>query len=453
MTDSNRVRVRVRRRRPAAPQGSILKRVSIEGLFGKYTYANLDFSHGLASDKNVSVLIGDNGSGKTTILRLVYAALSPEAQAGWRTYIAQTPFLRMSIALSSGQSVVITKSSLVGSFVAKIAGTGSRDGEYSIQADTDGTIRSRGQLDQLEGLHAALRDLNIDILFIDHTRKIRSTYELLSAISISESDPSRSWRGLEFIAPDDIRERPRTDLVEFPLVEIIAAVHEWFRVRAFRQGTTGEQDASSVYLEVVRTLSKRRKAVPMEPQTPEELKDELDDLNDQTEPYIRHGLLSRYPFGELREIINSAHKTKVPQIQSVLAPFLTSIRRRIDALSAVQSLISIYEEELNQYFRDKIASFHVLEGLTISDNSSGLSPESLSSGERQLVFLLSAAILARDGRSLIMIDEPELSLNYKWQRLIASSLSRMASNSDTQFVLASHSIEIISRHVDSVVEL
>jgi ABC-type dipeptide/oligopeptide/nickel transport system ATPase component len=241
--------------------------------------------------------------------------------------------------------------------------------------------------------------------------------------------------------------------VEFPLTEIIGAVHEWFRVGAFRQGTTGEQDASSVYLEVIRTLGRRRKPAPMEPQTREELVHELENLNILTEPFIRHGLLSRYPFGELRDLLASTNRLKIPQIQSVLAPFLTSIRRRVDALNAVQTLISIYEEELNRYFRDKTATFHILEGLKISDRNAPLLPESLSSGERQLVFLMSAAILARAGKSLILIDEPELSLNYKWQRLIASSLARVASDSDTQFVLASHSIEIISRNLDSAVEL
>jgi ABC-type molybdenum transport system ATPase subunit/photorepair protein PhrA len=423
-------------------------------LFGKYSYPDLDFSKGTKGGANVSVLIGDNGSGKTTLLRLVYAALSPEDRSGLRTYLAKTPFNSLIINLADGRRVEIVKPALVGSFSVRLTGTDNVESEFFVKADTEGTVKSEGQQQQIDGLHDALRIIGIDILFIDHARKVRSTYEMLTGIKTNENKLERARRAqYEFITMDEVRERSRLDFVEFPLTEIIGAVHEWFRVGAFRQGTTGEQDASSVYLEVIRTLGRRRKPAPMEPQTREELVHELENLNILTEPFIRHGLLSRYPFGELRDLLASTNRLKIPQIQSVLAPFLTSIRRRVDALNAVQTLISIYEEELNRYFRDKTATFHILEGLKISDRNAPLLPESLSSGERQLVFLMSAAILARAGKSLILIDEPELSLNYKWQRLIASSLARVASDSDTQFVLASHSIEIISRNLDSAVEL
>lgn len=441
-----------RRRRPPTPVGSILKRVSIKNLFGKYSYSDLSFSPSGPVAGNVSVLIGDNGSGKTTLLRLIYASLSPEDRAGLRTYVAKTPFSELSIELASGEKVLVTKSNLVGGFTVSIKTSTSGEKQFRIDTDPDGAVRDVAA-DQAQALHFALSSLGLEILFIDHTRKIRSTYDFLSDIRTNDNQLRRLSRTPEYLSKIEIQERARLDLIEFPLPEIISAVHDWFRVRAFRQGATGEQDASSVYLEVVRTLSKRRKAAPLEPRTPEELVEELEELDRVTGPFIRHGLLSRYPFSELITLVQSTSRAKVSQIQAVLAPFLTSIRRRIDALRAVQTIISIYEDELNRYFKDKIASFHILAGLTISDKEAQISAESLSSGERQLVFLLSSSLLSRDDRSLILIDEPELSLNYKWQRLIASSLSKIAAGSDTQFILASHSIEIISRHVDSVVEL
>ena len=42
----------------------------------------------------------------------------------------------------------------------------------------------------------------------------------------------------------------------------------------------------------------------------------------------------------------------------------------------------------------------------------------LSSGEQQLLFMLCAVALMRDNDSLVLIDEPEISLNIKWQRKI-----------------------------------
>lgn len=444
---------RPRRRRP--PPGALLKSVSVTDLFGKYSYERLDFLPRAANSSNVSVLIGDNGSGKTTLLRLIYASLSHEESAGLRTYIAKTPFRNLSIELASGERILIQKQKLIGDFTLTILAPGREPAAYPLQVDPDASVRMSTQEDPavVHSLHEALKSLDIDVLFIDHTRRVRSTYQFLEDLRTNDNKLERVRTSRRYSSPDELSERLRLDFEEFPLPQIVSALHDWFRVRAFRQGATGEQDASSVYLEVIKTLGRRKKPAPLEPQSAAQIAEELHELNSQTEPYIRHGLLSRYPFAELVDLVKAANRSKIPQIQAVLAPFLTSIRRRIDALTIVQSLISVFEEELNRYFRDKVAGFHILGGLSITDMNSVLSIEALSSGERQLVFLLSAALLSREGRSLILIDEPELSLNYKWQRLIASSLARVASGSNTQFVLASHSIEIISRHVDGVVEL
>ena len=79
--------------------------------------------------------------------------------------------------------------------------------------------------------------------------------------------------------------------------------------------------------------------------------------------------------------------------------------------------------------------------------------QKLSSGEKQLILLLSNTILARDQSGIFIIDEPELSLNVKWQRTLVGALLRCAEGSRIQYLLASHSLELITLHKDNAIRL
>jgi ABC-type glutathione transport system ATPase component len=93
-------------------------------------------------------------------------------------------------------------------------------------------------------------------------------------------------------------------------------------------------------------------------------------------------------------------------------------------------------------------------GLQIQlESGETLGPEQLSSGECHIILLLTNALLARDGSKLFLIDEPELSLNVKWQRQVIRSLLACTEGSGVQFVIATHSIELLSGYRDNVERL
>ena len=55
--------------------------------------------------------------------------------------------------------------------------------------------------------------------------------------------------------------------------------------------------------------------------------------------------------------------------------------------------------------------------------------------------------------SIFIIDEPEISLNVKWQRKLGDTLLKFAKGRNVQFILASHSIELLSGHGKNVFKL
>jgi len=78
-------------------------------------------------------------------------------------------------------------------------------------------------------------------------------------------------------------------------------------------------------------------------------------------------------------------------------------------------------------------------------------PDQLSSGEKQILILLVEALL-REGIPVVYVaDEPELSLHVEWQEKLLESLVELAG--DVQVIVATHSPDIVSSYRDSVIQM
>jgi ABC-type cobalamin/Fe3+-siderophores transport system ATPase subunit len=442
-----------RRRRPAGrgEQPVFISSFSVEGLFGDLDYREKRLISNQALGGRLNVIFGDNGTGKTTILRLIYAALSPETNAGLRNTIAKAPFRSFSLSFSDGSLISVSKTEgLIGPYkFTAHSEIGSIDVNVATDSDNDVPIQ-----DSVTEIELFLRRFDVDVLFVDHERYVRSTYQFLSEAFLEDTD---RWNALALSVSNlyeaKSRTRARDRSLQFPLAGMVDAVNNIFRAQAFRQGSQGDANASAVYLEIAKALVRKKKPGPSPKQEEIPFDAQLDELKQRTKSFLNHGLLSDYPFDDLKTLYLNATRPKQQQIAAALSPFVASIERRMSSLDVVHDLMTTFEIELNKYLKKKRAKVHALDGLTIGHGEDRLGLQDLSSGEKQLVFLLCAAVVSRGARSLILIDEPELSLNYKWQRLIAQSLSKLSSPKSTQFIMASHSIEIISRFSDTAVEL
>ena len=72
----------------------------------------------------------------------------------------------------------------------------------------------------------------------------------------------------------------------------------------------------------------------------------------------------------------------------------------------------------------------------------------LSSGEQHEIVLLFELLFETKPNSLILIDEPELSLHVAWQREMLKDLQEIADLSDFRAILATHSPQIINDRWD-----
>jgi ABC-type glutathione transport system ATPase component len=162
---------------------------------------------------------------------------------------------------------------------------------------------------------------------------------------------------------------------------------------------------------------------------------------------------------DLLSVIETTRGNKLNLINAILEPYISGLKARFDKLAPIYELTNRFVTSINQFLRDKQITYSLHEGLkiyTLSTNGRGvdeIDSAQLSSGEQQLILLFCYVLVAQQTPSVIIIDEPEISLNVVWQRRLISSLHDLSTTENIQFIFASHSIELLAKHRNNVVAM
>ncbi|EPQ3971572.1 AAA family ATPase [Acinetobacter baumannii] len=110
--------------------------------------------------------------------------------------------------------------------------------------------------------------------------------------------------------------------------------------------------------------------------------------------------------------------------------------------------INLFQRLINPFFSDTNKSLFInFEGiLKVKSNQVNHDISVLSSGERQLVILIGNLIFNKEmlKNRIFIIDEPELSLHISWQEIFIDTL--LQGESDIQLILATHSPAIVNKY-------
>lgn len=116
-------------------------------------------------------------------------------------------------------------------------------------------------------------------------------------------------------------------------------------------------------------------------------------------------------------------------------------------ISLVFAPIEQFLHILKEFITDK--EFNFLGGeLIVKNNHGHIRQENLSSGEKQLLILFIETLLQREQQYIFITDEPELSLHIQWQRNIIPAIKKL--NPNAQIIAATHSPEVASKYRDSI---
>ncbi|MEJ1992314.1 MAG: ATP-binding protein [Maritimibacter sp.] len=463
----------------------IIQTIEISGLFGR-------FEHVVPRDgvlHSPAILYGDNGVGKSTILNMVFHLLSAAGNEGHRTALRKIPFKKISVSLVNGarltaekgddfdtDSVLTLQVWKEGGVVAEWEQTGrGRNYRYAFDDEILREIKLRGG--DFENISS---DLLMDIMtrrpstrhhdqvkrgekgYLDALRTFAPAMFYLNADrkldSDSVADPSEELELRQALNHRELKHA--TDVLQasraISLKQALSNASRWVNSRAVRSANLGSENVHSVYEKVIGQL-----AIDYQPKDSalfraeiDELISDLNKIEGDTRDFAEYELTSKLSMEKFRWSLNTGDPSRDSMSARLIGPYVKSLTSRLDAIRPIYEVLDDFVTTINGFLTRKTLTYELSHGFVIlDDRNDKLEASQLSSGEQQLLLIFSYVLAARDTPSVFIIDEPEISLNVKWQRKMVESLMRVSEGSEIQFILASHSIELITQHMDSVVEI
>lgn len=136
---------------------------------------------------------------------------------------------------------------------------------------------------------------------------------------------------------------------------------------------------------------------------------------------------------------------------SLLKLYTENMKKRLEIFEELVTKIEIFTTHINTLFEykemkvdlEKGFIFHLNDGL---EKGRIINPIDLSAGEQHEVVLNYELIFKTDKNSVILVDEPEISLHMLWQRRFIDNLLDIAKKNSLNIIVATHSPDIVMNH-------
>lgn len=149
-----------------------------------------------------------------------------------------------------------------------------------------------------------------------------------------------------------------------------------------------------------------------------------------------------------------AVKHRGPLFESLLEPLGLKNRLYLLPRSVLHSSftmdVHLRGQPLEEVLHDRMPPKGMTLALSWQNNERLVAFDQLSSGEQQMLLLLGKIVACADSGSVLLIDEPEISLHVHWQQLLPGLFSRIAEHTGAQFLIATHSPTLVANAQDNL---
>ena len=436
-----------------------IRRISMTNLFGMYDY-DLALSRDTSKTEKIFILYGDNGSGKTTILKLAFYLLAPEIGEGYKSIVAKIPFERFEIELQDNTKIYAErpKGQLTGSFSMVIKSPRREEKNIKLIANEDMAIKSfsKEQNEKTREFLNFLGELDISLYMLSDDRSMHFA-GLKNRVPRSSFDMDE-WFYSDSKLRTRIQRRPQIDpeiIAQHLLEKSIERAEMWIQSKAIRDSSIGESSIATLYNEILHRLVSQSGDNNLDSTpTKKSIEERVKKLESRYKEFAQYRLLPKFSGKEILAAVSSVPPNNTSIMIKVLDPYLESLKKKLEAMTEVYMRVDSFVSIINRFLKNKKLVFDLHSGMAITANDgTSLEPAMLSSGERHLFLLFCNSLVAVDRPSIFIIDEPEISLNIKWQRRLLDSLLECSGDNPVQYLFATHSIELLAQHRGQVVKL
>ncbi|MFN5240176.1 MAG: AAA family ATPase, partial [Aphanizomenon sp.] len=376
----------------------------------------------LNMDDRITVIHGPNGFGKTAMLRILNAFFNSRYSE-----LRTIPFSKFCVEFDNGSNVEIIKnyddsdkvnSNIVFNFY------------YLNLDDIDDDLKSFSYSLPLKGISQEepnwLEKLKKNI----HIRLIQSQRLLKLPLVYSKSDKKRF---------------PTLSTVSEYSYELATLMQDKFK----EYGTISQSLDRSFPIRVV----KQQLSSDI---TDEQLRNQLNELEETRSRLIEVGLLEQDEDSEFQIQLQDIDEST----KNTLSVYVEDVEKKLNVFTEIATKINLLKRIINNKFSYKEINFSKEKGFIFTtlynsslSDSKTLSATDLSSGEQHELVLLYELLFKVEPNSLVLIDEPELSLHVGWQVQFLKDLQEITKLADLDILIATHSPDIIQDRWDLTVEL
>ncbi|MEV8036030.1 AAA family ATPase [Streptomyces sp. NPDC086182] len=137
----------------------------------------------------------------------------------------------------------------------------------------------------------------------------------------------------------------------------------------------------------------------------------------------------------------------------VLWTYLDDTEEKLNTFQPLLDRVALLRDIVNSRFLYKELTLGREGFKVVTDSGKEIRPNQLSSGEQHELVLTYDLLFNVKPNSLVLIDEPEISLHVTWQKEFLNDIVRIAAINSSRFIVATHSPQIINKFWSQTVGL